>query len=87
DALPAGQWLEIDRYSVAFAAQLQAELLAHYEKYEFHPDVAKLQTFCSEDLGGFYLDVLKDRLDTSAPASPARRSAQTALYHVTQGLL
>ncbi len=87
DALPAGQWLEIDRYAVAFAAQLQAELLAHYEKYEFHPVVAKLQTFCSEDLGGFYLDVLKDRLYTSAPASPARRSAQTALYHVTQGLL
>ncbi|WP_186140695.1 isoleucine--tRNA ligase [Burkholderia gladioli] len=87
DALPAAEWLEIDRYAIAFSAQLQTELLAHYEKYEFHPIVAKLQTYCSEDLGGFYLDVLKDRLYTSAPASPARRSAQTALYHVTQGLL
>ncbi|MEX3557202.1 MAG: isoleucine--tRNA ligase [Burkholderia sp.] len=87
DALPAAEWLEIDRYAIAFSAQLQTELLAHYEKYEFHPVVAKLQTDCSENLGGFYLDVLKDRLYTSAPASPARRSAQTALYHVTQGLL
>ncbi len=86
-ALPAAEWLEIDRYAVAFSAQLQTELLAHYEKYEFHPVVAKLQTYCSEDLGGFYLDVLKDRLYTSAPASPARRSAQTALYHITHGLL
>ncbi|MEX3605640.1 MAG: isoleucine--tRNA ligase [Burkholderia sp.] len=87
DALPAAEWFEIDRYAIAFSAQLQTELLAHYEKYEFHPVVAKLQTYCSEDLGGFYLDVLKDRLYTSVPASPARRSAQTALYHVTQGLL
>ncbi len=54
-------------------------VLASYEKYEFHPVVAKLQTFCSEDLGGFYLDVLKDRLYTSAPDAAARRAAQTAL--------
>ncbi|WDD95033.1 isoleucine--tRNA ligase [Burkholderia sp. FERM BP-3421] len=86
-AVPPEQWLEIDRYAIAFSAQLQTELLAHYEKYEFHPVVAKLQTYCSEDLGGFYLDVLKDRLYTSAAGSVARRSAQTALYHVTQGLL
>lgn len=86
-AVPVGEWLEIDRYAVAFSAQLQTELLGHYEKYEFHPVVAKLQTYCSEDLGGFYLDVLKDRLYTSAPDSRARRSAQTALYHLTHGLL
>ena len=49
--------------------------------------MARLQTFCSEDLGAFYLDVLKDRLYTSAPRSHARRSAQTALLHVTQTLL
>jgi isoleucyl-tRNA synthetase len=55
--------------------------------FEFHPVVAKLQIFCSEDLGGFYLDVLKDRLYTSAPNSPARRAAQTALYEITHGLL
>ena len=86
-ALPASDWLEIDRYAVALAGELQKDILAHYEKYEFHPVVAKLQTFCSEDLGGFYLDVLKDRLYTSAANSAARRSAQTALYHIEQGLL
>ncbi|TAL56539.1 isoleucine--tRNA ligase [Pandoraea sp.] len=86
-ALPPEQWLEIDRYSVALANALQTELLAHYDKFEFHPVVAKLQTFCSEDLGGFYLDILKDRLYTSAPNAPARRAAQNALYHITQGLL
>ena len=87
DARPVGEWLEIDRYAVALAQQWQKDVLAHYEKFEFHPIVAKLQTFCSEDLGGFYLDVLKDRFYTSAPDSAARRSAQTALYHLTQGIL
>ena len=87
DARPASEWLEIDRYAVALSAELQRDILAHYEKYEFHPVVAKLMTYCSEDLGGFYLDVLKDRLYTSAADSSARRSAQTALYHITQGLL
>ena len=61
--------------------------LAHYERFEFHPVVAKLQLFCSEDLGAFYLDVLKDRLYTTAPKSLARRSAQTALWHVTHAML
>jgi isoleucyl-tRNA synthetase len=55
--------------------------------YEFHPVVAKLQLYCSEDLGGFYLDILKDRLYTSAAKSQARRSAQTALYHITHAML
>jgi isoleucyl-tRNA synthetase len=82
-----GEWLEIDRYAVALSAALQTDILAHYDRYEFHPVVAKLQTFCSEDLGGFYLDVLKDRLYTSATDSVARRSAQTALYHIAHGLL
>jgi isoleucyl-tRNA synthetase len=86
-AQPVGEWLEIDRYAVALTDELQKDILAHYEKYEFHPVVAKLQTFCSEDLGGFYLDVLKDRLYTSAADSKARRSAQTVLYHIAQGLL
>ncbi|WP_304307508.1 class I tRNA ligase family protein, partial [Pseudacidovorax intermedius] len=49
--------------------------------------VAKLQVFCSEDLGAFYLDVLKDRLYTTQPGSRARRSAQTALWHITQAML
>jgi isoleucyl-tRNA synthetase len=87
DAVPAGDLLEIDRWMLARAAQFQADTLAHYEAYEFHPVVAKLQLFCSEDLGGFYLDVLKDRLYTTAPKSLARRSAQTALWQLTHALL
>ncbi len=87
DAVPLAQMLEIDRYALSRAAQFQAEVLAHYKVYEFHPVVAKLQIYCSEDLGGFYLDVLKDRLYTTAPGSHARRSAQTALWHITQAML
>ncbi len=86
-AVPVDQMLEIDRWALARTAQFQAEVLAHYEVYEFHPVVAKLQVFCSEDLGAFYLDVLKDRLYTTAPNSRARRSAQTALWHITQAML
>ncbi|MDA7417919.1 isoleucine--tRNA ligase [Xenophilus arseniciresistens] len=87
DALPLEELFEIDRYALARAAQFQAEILAHYKVYEFHPVVAKLQVYCSEDLGAFYLDVLKDRLYTTAPGSRARRSAQTALWHITQAML
>jgi len=87
DAVPLEQMLEIDRYALSRAAQLQADILAHFEVYEFHPVVAKLQIYCSEDLGSFYLDILKDRLYTTAPKSLARRSAQTALWQITQALL
>jgi isoleucyl-tRNA synthetase len=87
DAVPLDQMLEIDRYALARAAQFQAEVLAHYEVYEFHPVVAKLQVYCSEDLGSFYLDILKDRLYTTAPKSLARRSAQTALWNITHAML
>jgi isoleucyl-tRNA synthetase len=87
DAVPQAEMLEIDRFALARAAQLQTEVLAHYEDYEFHPVVAKLQVYCSEDLGAFYLDILKDRLYTTAPKSHARRSAQTALWTITHAML
>ncbi|MDT7522803.1 isoleucine--tRNA ligase [Rhodoferax sp. TBRC 17198] len=87
DAVPVDQLLEIDRYALARAAQLQADILAHFKVYEFHPVVSKLQVYCSEDLGAFYLDVLKDRLYTTAANSLARRSAQTALWQITQAML
>ncbi len=87
DAVPLAELLEIDRHALARAAQFQAEVLAHYKVYEFHPVVAKLQVYCSEDLGAFWLDVLKDRLYTTAPKSHARRSAQTALWHITHAML
>ena len=87
DAVPIAELAEIDRYAIARMAELQAEILAHYEIYEFHPVTAKLQMYCSEDLGGFYLDILKDRLYTGGVSSKARRSAQTAIWHITQSLL
>ena len=87
DAVPTAQMLEIDRWALSRAAELQAEFLKHFEAYEFHPVVAKLQVYCSEDLGAFYLDVLKDRLYTTAPGSLARRSAQTALWQITNAML
>jgi len=87
NAMPAGDWVEIDRYAVALAHELQRSVLEDYDGYEFHPAAAKLQNFCSEELSAFYLDVLKDRLYTCGKDSPARRSAQNALYHITQSLL
>ncbi len=87
DAVPAAELLEIDRWALSRAAELQTDIRAHYERFEFHPVVATLQLFCSEDLGAFYLDMLKDRLYTTAPKSLARRSAQTALWHVTHAML
>ena len=87
DAVPFGDMLEIDRYALSRAAKLQGDILAHYEVYEFHPVVSKLQIYCSEDLGSFYLDILKDRLYTTGPKSLARRSAQTALHQITHAML
>mgnify|MGYP003603187905 CR=1 FL=1 len=86
-SVPHEQLFEVDRHALSHAAALQADILAHYEVYEFHPVVAKLQHFCSEFLGGFYLDVLKDRLYTTQVDSRARRSAQTALHQITHAML
>lgn len=87
DALPVADLFEIDRYAIARMTGLQEEILQHYQVFEFHPVVAKIQMYCSEDLGGFYLDILKDRLYTCGATSTARRSAQTAIWHITQALL
>jgi len=85
--LAVDELLEIDQYAVALTQQVQEEVLSLYSRYEFHPAVARIMTFCSEDLGGFYLDILKDRLYTSAPNSRARRSAQSALFQITSAML
>ncbi|CAH1192774.1 isoleucine--tRNA ligase [Candidatus Nitrotoga sp. BS] len=87
DALPVDEWMEIDRYALALVSRLQLEIKADYERYEFHLVVQKLQTFCSEQLGGFYLDILKDRLYTTAQNSYARRSAQNALHYISHSLV
>ncbi len=83
DLLPVEQWLEIDRYALYLTQKLQTEVLADYDRYEFHLAVQKLVSFCSDDLGAFYLDILKDRLYTSGENSLARRAAQSTLHHIT----
>jgi isoleucyl-tRNA synthetase len=87
DLLPADQWLEIDRYALVLTQDLQSRILTDYDRYEFHLAVQKFVSFCSEDLGGFYLDILKDRLYTSGETSHARRAAQSALHHITQAMM
>ena len=87
DALPPSKWIEIDRYALALTERFQQEMTESYARFEFQPAMQRLQNFCSEDLGGFYLDILKDRLYTAGAASVARRSAQNALYHITQSLV
>ncbi|MCK9386948.1 MAG: isoleucine--tRNA ligase [Sulfuritalea sp.] len=82
--LPPAEWLEVDRYALALTRRLQAQCTADYERFEFHKVVQALMNFCSEDLGAFYLDILKDRLYTAAENSRARRSAQSALWHILQ---
>ena len=88
DAIPQADMVEIDRYALVLARQLQEKLAGeYYPRYAFHFAVQELVQFCSEDLGAFYLDILKDRLYTTKANSHARRSAQTALYHITRSLV
>ncbi len=87
DALPVDELIELDRWAIARTAQLQKEIIELYNDNDFHPIVAKLQAFASEDLGSFYLDILKDRLYTTATTGKARRSAQTALWYITAAYL
>ncbi len=86
DLLPPADWLEIDRYALALTRQMQEAVLADYRVYSFHTAVQRLHNFCSEDLGAFYLDILKDRLYTTARAGRPRRAAQSALWHILQTL-
>ena len=87
DLLPVNEWLEIDQYALYLTEKLQTEVLADYDRYEFHLAVQKFVSFCSEDLGGFYLDILKDRLYTAGETSHARRAAQSALHHITHTMM
>ena len=82
DMLPVEQWLEIDRYALAMTRALQEQCVADYERFEFHKVVQGLQSFCGQDLGAFYVDILKDRLYTSATGLAfAPRRAERALAH------
>ena len=87
DGVPLAELYEIDRHAIARARALVAAVITDYDRYEFHHVVQRLTTYASEDLGGFYLDVLKDRLYTTGRDSRARRSAQTALAIIRDALL
>lgn len=78
--------MALDRWAVHRAAELQAEICAAYEAYQFHLIYQKLHNFCVVEMGGFYLDIIKDRQYTTQSESLARRSAQTALYHIAEAL-
>ncbi len=81
------EMVALDAWAVDRAAQLQDELVANYNQYEFLQVFQKVSHFCSQDMGGFYLDIIKDRQYTAATDSHARRSAQTALYHIVEALV
>ena len=87
DALPVERMLEIDRWTLIRAAALQADVIKTYRSYDFHLVYQKVHGFCVIELGAFWLDILKDRLYTMPAASPARRSAQTAMYHVAEAMV
>ncbi len=87
DLLPAEQMLSLDRWAIDRAALLQSEIIDYYDQYQFHLIYQRLHNFCAQDLGGFYLDVIKDRQYTTQADSTARRSAQTALYHIAEALV
>jgi isoleucyl-tRNA synthetase len=84
DALPPGELVALDAYALQRTHALQAEILEAYRRYAFHLIYQKVHNFCSVDLGGFYLDVLKDRLYTTPAQGRARRSAQTAMMHIAE---
>ena len=81
------EMLSIDRYGLYLVEELQNSIVKDYEAFDFYLAMQKFLAFCSEDMGGFYLDILKDRLYTTAENSHARRSAQTTLFHITQSLI
>ncbi len=87
DAVAVDTMVQLDRWILGRAARLQEELQAAYDNYQLHQIYQKLHNFCVVDLGGFYLDIIKDRQYTTRADSLPRRSAQTALYHLSQALV
>ena len=86
-AVPAEQMTALDRWVVARARDLQKEIIADYDAFNFHNAMQKIHHFCSIELGSFYLDIIKDRQYTCQASSAARRSAQTAMHHVLETLV
>jgi isoleucyl-tRNA synthetase len=87
DAVESDTMMELDSYILQKAHDLQKEVVSAYEDYQFHLVYQKIHHFCAMDLGGFYLDIIKDRQYTLPKQSIARRSCQTAMYHILQALV
>ncbi|MFP5441108.1 MAG: class I tRNA ligase family protein, partial [Gammaproteobacteria bacterium] len=87
DAVPVSQLVELDRWILERTAQLQNEIVAAYDDYNFHLVYQKVHNFCAVDLGGLYLDIIKDRQYTTKRDAAARRSAQTAQFHIAEALV
>ncbi|HYK26083.1 MAG TPA: class I tRNA ligase family protein, partial [Steroidobacteraceae bacterium] len=87
DAVHPAELIALDRWVIARARALQSELIEAYRTYAFHLVYHKVHNFCIVDLSAFYLDVVRDRLYTTQSRSLARRSAQTALYHIAESMV
>jgi isoleucyl-tRNA synthetase len=87
DAVPVKEMVALDRWALGRARGLHDEVVTAYRDYQFHLVYQKVHGFCVVELGGCYLDVLKDRLYTTPPKSHARRSAQTAMYHIVEAMV
>jgi isoleucyl-tRNA synthetase len=87
DAVPSGELLEIDQWILMRAEALTAKVRDFYRDFAFHRVYQALYNFATTDLSSIYFDVLKDRLYTTTPKSHARRSAQTAMWRVTEALV
>ncbi len=85
--LAAGEMLPLDRWAVDSAARLQAQCKQAYDDYQFLKIYQSVHRFCSNEMGAFYLDIIKDRLYTTQRASRPRRSAQTAMLHILEALV
>ncbi|EJN40030.1 isoleucyl-tRNA synthetase [Pseudomonas sp. GM84] len=87
DLLAPEDMIALDRWAVDRTLLLQRELEEHYGEYRFWNVYSKIHNFCVQELGGFYLDIIKDRQYTTGANSVARRSCQTALYHISEALV
>jgi isoleucyl-tRNA synthetase len=87
NAVAPAAMIELDRWVVDRALRLQEEIIEAYRTYQFHLIYQKIHNFCVVDLGGFYLDVIKDRQYTTQADGLPRRSCQTALYYVAEAMV
>ncbi len=85
--VPSEKMLALDRWAVNKARLVQQEIIQAYDTYQFHLIYQKIHQFCSVDMGSFYLDIIKDRQYTTQEDSLARRSTQTALFHIIEALV